>query len=80
MAEPDIREFVHERFNRVDQKLDKVLEVLFNVRDRVGILEQQYANLSRRGGHEIDALFDALKAVVDVIQTLERKCTRAPQF
>ena len=54
--EPDIREFVHQRFNRVDEKLDKMLEVLVNVRDRVGILEQQYASLSRRLDHVDDRL------------------------
>jgi hypothetical protein len=56
MAETDLKGFVHERFNRVDQKLDKLLEVLVNVRDRVGILEQQYASISRRLDHVDDRL------------------------
>ncbi|KAB2918481.1 MAG: hypothetical protein F9K29_07900 [Hyphomicrobiaceae bacterium] len=44
----DLKEFVHERFRRTDEKLDRVIELLGDLRMRIGILEQQGASLSNR--------------------------------
>ena len=41
----DIREFVHERFRRPDDKLDKVIELLTGFAERLNSLERQVAGL-----------------------------------
>jgi hypothetical protein len=41
----DIREFVHERSRRTDEKLDKVVELLTGFAPRLNSLEQQVAGL-----------------------------------
>jgi hypothetical protein len=49
--EADLREFVHERFRRVDEKLDKVIDALAEVRTReaamLQILASQDAHMLR---------------------------------
>lgn len=41
----DLQEFVYERFRRTDEKLDKVIEILVGVRERVGRLELSVAQV-----------------------------------
>ena len=41
----DLREFVHERFRRTDEKLDKVIELLTGFAHRMNFLEQQVTGL-----------------------------------
>jgi septal ring factor EnvC (AmiA/AmiB activator) len=41
----DLKEFVHERFRRTDEKLDKVVELLAGFALRLGSVERQVAGL-----------------------------------
>jgi archaellum component FlaC len=45
MATDDLKEFVHERFRRTDEKLDKVIDYLIGLRDRVGRVEVNTAQI-----------------------------------
>jgi hypothetical protein len=47
-------------------KLDKMFEVLIAVRDRVGILEQQYAAMWRRLDH-IDNRLQRIERGIDLV-------------
>jgi archaellum component FlaC len=41
----DLREFVHERFRRTDEKLDKLVELMTGFAKRLNSLERQVAGL-----------------------------------
>jgi hypothetical protein len=41
----DLREFVHERFRRTDEKLDKLVELMTGFAERLNSLERQVAGL-----------------------------------
>ena len=41
----DLKEFVHERFRRADEKADRILTILNDMVERFGSLEKQVAGL-----------------------------------
>jgi hypothetical protein len=55
--EPDLKEFVHGRFRRVDEKLDRLADYMVTMIDRLGSLEKQAAGLREdvaRLDHRLD--------------------------
>lgn len=43
--EPNIKELVHERFSRTDAKLDRLIELVGGIADRLASAEKQIAGL-----------------------------------
>ena len=55
--EPDIKEFVHERFRPVDEKLDRLADYMVTMIDRLSSLGKQAAGLREdvaRLDHRLD--------------------------
>jgi hypothetical protein len=44
----ELKEFILERFRRADEKLDRVLDVLIDLCDRVGLVEQRVGLAEQR--------------------------------
>jgi uncharacterized membrane protein len=67
MDDTVLRDFVHERFRRTDEKLDRVLEMLGMIVQRLGSLETQGAQMRAdlvRVEHRLDG-FEARLARIE---------------
>jgi hypothetical protein len=58
--DPVIRAFVHERFRRTDEKLDRLADYMVTMIDRLGSLEKQTAGL-QEGVARIDHRLDGFE-------------------
>jgi hypothetical protein len=72
--EPDIKEFIHERFARADAKLDRLIELVGGIADRLASAEKQIAGLRVDFAHmredlvRVDHRLDAFGKRLDRIE------------
>ncbi len=65
MTEPDNIILVYLR--RIDEKLDRVIEDVREIKTRVGILEQQYASVSNRIDR-VESRLDRIEKRLDLVE------------
>ena len=71
--EPDLKEFVHQRFGRTDAKLDRLIELVGGMAERLASTEKQIAGLRVdfahmredlvRVDHRLDAFGERLERI-----------------
>jgi hypothetical protein len=65
--EPDLKEFVHERFRRTDEKLDRLIDYMVTMIERQASVERQTVGL-REDVARLDGRMDRIDRWLDRIE------------